>query len=145
MRRAVVGTYVLSTGFMLCCAVIFVLVPRELISLYTPDENIIDLGAQLLLMAAAFQLFDGAQVAGMSVLRGAAETRGPMIIAGVGYWGVGLPVAYAFAFSYGLGPLGVWTGLSIGLAAVAVLLLERVRRVFWLRPVHALGRGTRYS
>jgi MATE family multidrug resistance protein len=145
MRRAVVGTYLLSTGFMLGCAVIFVLAPRELIGLYTPHENIIDLGAQLLLMAAAFQLFDGAQVAGMSVLRGAAETRGPMIIAAVGYWGVGLPIAYAFAFSFGLGPLGVWTGLSIGLAAVAVLLLERVRRVFWLRPVHALGRGTRYS
>jgi MATE family multidrug resistance protein len=145
MRRAVVGTYLLSTGFMLGCAVIFVLAPRELIGLYTPHENIIDLGAQLLLMAAAFQLFDGAQVAGMSVLRGAAETRGPMIIAAVGYWGVGLPIAYAFAFSFGLGPLGVWTGLSIGLAAVAVLLVERVRRVFWLRPVHALGRGTRYS
>jgi MATE family multidrug resistance protein len=145
MRRAVVGTYLLSTGFMLGCAVVFVVAPRELIGLYTPHENIVDLGAQLLLMAAAFQLFDGAQVAGMSVLRGAAETRGPMIIAAVGYWGVGLPIAYAFAFSFGLGPLGVWTGLSIGLAAVAVLLLERVRRVFWLRPVRALGRGTRYS
>lgn len=138
MRHAVLATYLLSTGFMLCCAVIFVIAPRALIGLYTPHENIIDLGAQLLLMAAAFQLFDGAQVAGVSVLRGAAETRGPMYVAAFGYWGVGLPIAYLFAFQYGWGPLGVWTGLSIGLAAVAVLLLERVRRVFWLRPMAAL-------
>ena len=138
MRHAVIGTYLLSTGFMLCCAVIFVVAPRALIGVYTPHENIIDLGAQLLLIAAAFQLFDGAQVAGMSVLRGAAETRGPMYVAAIGYWGVGLPIAYLFAFRYGWGPLGVWTGLSIGLAAVAVLLLERVRRVFWMRPVGVL-------
>jgi MATE family multidrug resistance protein len=133
VRHAVIATYLLSTGFMLCCALVFVLAPRSLIGLYTPHEAIIDLGAQLLLVAAAFQVFDGAQVAGVSVLRGAAETRGPMYVAAIGYWGVGLPIAYLFAFRYGWGPLGVWTGLSIGLAAVALLLLERVRRVFWLR------------
>jgi multidrug resistance protein, MATE family len=142
VRRAVIGTYVLSTGFMLCCAIAFVIAPRVLIGLYTPHADIIDLGSQLLLMAAAFQVFDGAQVAGVSVLRGAAETRGPMYVAAIGYWGVGLPIAYLFAFRYGWGPLGVWTGLSIGLAAVAVLLLERVRRVFWLRPVRVLAGGT---
>jgi multidrug resistance protein, MATE family len=147
VRDAVVGTYLLSTGFMLCCAIVFLIAPRTLIGLYTPHVDIVDLGAQLLLMAAAFQLFDGAQVAGVSVLRGAADTRAPMYIAAIGYWGVGLPIAYLFAFRYGWGPLGVWTGLSIGLAAVALLLLERVRRVFWLRPVgrvgRRVGRGTR--
>ncbi|MBR9988125.1 MAG: MATE family efflux transporter [Gemmatimonadetes bacterium] len=142
MRDAVVATYLLSTGFMLCCAIVFVIAPRALIGLYTPHENIIDLGAQLLLIAAAFQLFDGAQVAGVSVLRGAAETRGPMYVAAIGYWGVGLPIAWLFAFRYDWGPLGVWTGLSIGLAVVALLLLERVRRVFWLRPIRSLDPGT---
>ena len=141
VRHAVLGTYLLSTGFMFCCAVAFVIAPRVLIGLYTPHEPIIALGSQLLLMAAAFQVFDGAQVAGVSVLRGAAETRGPMYVAAIGYWGVGLPIAYLFAFRYGWGPLGVWTGLSIGLAAVAVLLLERVRRVFWLRPIAVLEPG----
>jgi multidrug resistance protein, MATE family len=135
VRRAVLSTYVLCTGFMLCCAVIFVLLPRQLIGLYTPHADVIDLGAQLLLIAAAFQLFDGAQVAGMSVLRGAADTRAPMIIAAVGYWGVGLPVGYLLAFRGAYGPVGVWIGLSLGLGAVAVLLVHRVRRVVWSRPL----------
>lgn len=135
VRRAVLATYVLATGFMLCCAVLFLLVPRQLIGLYTPHTDVIALGAQLLLVAAAFQLFDGAQVSGMSVLRGAADTRAPMVIAAVGYWGVGLPVGYLLAFRGGYGPIGVWIGLSFGLGAVAILLIYRVRRVVWIRPL----------
>jgi multidrug resistance protein, MATE family len=134
-RRAVRATYVVSVGFMLCCALLFVLVPRALIGLYTPDQEIVDLGVRLLLVAAAFQVFDGAQVAGVSVLRGAADTRVPMIVAGIGYWGVGLPVGWFLAFRAGLGPVGIWAGLSTGLAVVALLLLLRARRVFWMRPV----------
>jgi multidrug resistance protein, MATE family len=135
VRRAVAASYLLTTGFMLCCAIVFLTIPRVLIGLYTPDPAIIDLGARLLLVAAAFQLFDGGQVAGMSVLRGAADTRAPMLIAAVGYWGIGLPVGYWLAFRGGLGPIGVWSGLSIGLAVVAALLVYRVRRVIWLRPL----------
>lgn len=137
-QRAVVATYLVCTGFMLCCALLFVLAPRALIGLYTPHADIIELGSRLLLVAAAFQLFDGAQVAGVSVLRGAADTRGPMFVAALGYWGVGLPVGYALAFQGGLGALGIWVGLSLGLAAVALLLGSRVRRVFWQRPVRRL-------
>jgi multidrug resistance protein, MATE family len=138
-RRAVIATYMVSTGFMLCCALLFVLMPRTLIALYTRDPDIIDLGARLLLIAAAFQLFDGAQVAGVSVLRGAADTRTPMIVAGAGYWGVGLPVGWFLAFRAGLGPFGIWAGLSTGLAAVALLLLLRARRVFWERPIFRIA------
>jgi multidrug resistance protein, MATE family len=142
MRRAVLSTYIVSIGFMLCCALAFVLAPRALIGLYTPHGDIIDLGARLLLVAAAFQLFDGAQVAGISVLRGAGDTRVPMLIAGLGYWCVGLPVGWVLAFHAGLGPLGIWAGLSLGLAAVAALLLLRVRRVFWTAPIRRLADQT---
>src|SRR5690606_40044687 len=88
-------------------------------------------GAQLLLIAAGLQLFDGAQVAGVSVLRGAADTRIPMIICGIGYWGVGVPISLMLGFRTALGPIGVWIGLSAGLGAVAVMLALRVRRLVW--------------
>lgn len=139
MRRAALATYTTATGFMLCCALLFVLVPRTLIGLYTPHADIIELGSRLLLVAAAFQVFDGAQVAGMSVLRGAADTRAPMIIAALGYWGLGVTVAWVLAFRAGLGPIGIWAGLSIGLAAVALLLVLRIRRVLWHREVRPVA------
>jgi multidrug resistance protein, MATE family len=148
VRRAVISTYIVSVGFMLCCALLFILAPRLLLGLYTPHEDIVTLGVQLLLIAAAFQVFDGAQVAGISVLRGAGDTRMPMVIAGLGYWCVGLPAGWILAFRAGLGPVGIWAGLSIGLAAVALLLLLRARRVFWRQDVqriasHAAGTESR--
>lgn len=135
MRRAAVGTYLLGIGFMALCALLFLAAPRWLIGIYTPHEEIIAIGAQLLLVAAAFQVFDGAQVAGMGILRGAADTRVPMIVAALGYWGAGLPVGWLLGFRIGMGPVGVWIGLSFGLAVVAVLLVIRVRHVLWRRGV----------
>lgn len=141
MRRAALATYLLATGFMGLCALLFVAMPRALIRLYTPDPDIIALGARLLLLAAVFQVFDGAQVAGGSVLRGAAETRSPMVIAGIGYWVVGVPIAYLLAFPGGLGPVGVWIGLSAGLAVAAILLGIRVRAMLWRGPFRRLRVG----
>lgn len=135
MRQAVLATYTLAVGFMALCALVFVLAGDVLVSLYTRDAAIVALGSQLLLVAALFQVFDGAQVAGVSVLRGAADTRVPMIVAGIGYWAVGMPIGYLLGFRFGLGPVGVWIGLSAGLAAVAVLLGWRAYRRLWRGPL----------
>jgi MATE family multidrug resistance protein len=82
-------------------------------------------------MAALFQVFDGAQVAGLSLLRGAADTRVPMWITLGGYWGVGMPVAYLLGFHTAMRHVGVWSGLVLSLAVVGVTLAWRVRRVLW--------------
>lgn len=137
MRRAVLATYTLAVGFMGICALLFVGMGESLVRLYTSDADIIALGTRLLMVAALFQVFDGAQVAGVSVLRGAADTRTPMVIAGLGYWGVGMPIGYLLGFRSDIGPVGVWIGLSAGLAVVAVLLAFRARLLLWKGPLPA--------
>ncbi|HET7321665.1 MAG TPA: MATE family efflux transporter, partial [Longimicrobiaceae bacterium] len=129
VRRAVLATYLFSVGFMALCALLFLAIPRGLIGLYTSDPAIIRVGVQLLFMAALFQVFDGTQVAGFAVLRGAADTRVPMLVAALGYWAVGVPVAYLLAFHSSMGPVGIWAGLCVGLATAGLLLLRRVRRM----------------
>jgi MATE family multidrug resistance protein len=134
MRRAAAATYLLVLSFMSLTALAFFLAPRAILGLYTSDPEILSIGVGLLFWAAIFQLFDGAQVAGLHTLRGAADTRVAMTVTLIGYWGVGLPVAYFAGFRTGLGPAGIWIGLSASLAVVAVLLAVRVRTVLWLRP-----------
>jgi len=129
VRRAALGTYLLAAGFMSICVLLFLALPSQLIELYTSDPAIVELGSKLILVAALFQLFDGMQVAGTAILRGAGDTRIPMFLAGFGYWLVGLPVGYLLGFRTDLGPVGVWLGLSVGLALVAVMLGFRVRRL----------------
>jgi MATE family multidrug resistance protein len=139
VRRSVAAAYVVTMAFMTLCALLFLLAPRGLIGLYTHDAAIVQVGTSLLFMAALFQLFDGAQAAGLCALRGAADTRVPMLLTVLGYWFVGFPVAYLLGFHTRMGPTGVWAGLVVSLAVVAVLLAFRVRRVLWNRPVRALA------
>jgi Na+-driven multidrug efflux pump len=50
-----------------------------------------------------------------------------MLINLLGYWLLGLPLSIYLGFVVGLGPVGLWWGLVLGLAIVATSLLLRVR------------------
>ena len=86
-------------------------------------------GAALLAVAALFQTVDALQVLALGMLRGVQDTRTPMIYAAFSYWVVGVPVSYFLGLKTGLGGVGVWLGLSLGLAVAGVLLQGR----FWRR------------
>ena len=92
------------------------------------NANVIALGVSFLAVAAIFQVVDGAQVVGAGILRGLHDTRVPMIFTFVGYWVIGIGVGVWLAFRAGWGGVGIWTGLALGLAIVAVLMLGR-----WIR------------
>ncbi|MFP5383886.1 MAG: MATE family efflux transporter [Gammaproteobacteria bacterium] len=104
---------------------------RDLIpALYTDDNNVRALAASLLLYAALFQLPDALQVAASGALRGFKDTKSPMWLTLVAYWGIGLPVGWALGFgtplNSALGPQGFWIGLIVGLTVAAILLNARV-------------------
>ena len=83
----------------------------------------IGLAVTFLSFAALFQIFDGAQAVASGMLRGLQDTKVPMVLAAIGYWGVGLPLGALLAFRFGFAGSGIWIGLSTGLAVVAVLRL----------------------
>ena len=97
------------------------------------NQAVIALAVGYLVFAGLFQLFDSAQALATGMLRGLGDTRVPMIYAGIGYWGIGLPVGVLLGFGTDLAGTGIWIGLAIGLAVVAVLMTMR-----WIRR-DALG------
>ena len=104
-----------------------------LAGLYTTEAAVFALAAELLLFVAAFQLFDDAQATCAGALRGYKDTRTPMFAGAVAYWIVGFPIGVTFGFGlFGMptfGLHGFWSGLTAGLAVVAVVLVLRFR---WL-------------
>ena len=130
--RAGWTAFVLGVGFMGMMAITMWLFPRPMITLFLDDvpanARVIGLAVSFLVVAAFFQIVDGAQVVGAGMLRGLHDTRVPMMFAFVGYWGLGIGVGVWLAFDRGWAGVGIWTGLAAGLAFVAVLMLDRWRR-----------------
>ncbi len=123
----------LGVGFMAVTGVVFVSLPKTLIGLFldlqsVESEPVVQLAIRYLAIAALFQLVDGAQVVGSSILRGLNDTRVPFGIAAVGYWGVGFGAAYLLGFKFDMGGTGVWFGLASGLAATALAFVWRFHR-----------------
>lgn len=119
---------VIGAGCMVVSALAFSLLPRQLAGLYSQQESVIAMAATLLPVAGIFQLFDGAQAVGCGILRGAGDTKAAAYINFIGYWIIGLPVGVFLARKLDFGPAGLWWGLTIGLFAVAVMLIVRVHR-----------------
>ncbi len=121
---------IMTLVFMSLTFSLFVFAPRSLAGVFLDasrpeNASVIALAASFLVVAGLFQFFDGTQVAMAAALRGLSDTRVPMIVAMIGYWLVGLGVAYILAFVLGWSGLGVWAGLAAGLGFVAVVLLIR--------------------
>jgi MATE family multidrug resistance protein len=109
------------------------------LDLSAPENTaVVRLAVRLLGIAAVFQVVDGLQVVAHGALQGLKDTRVPMGIAVITYWGIGLTTGYLWGVRGAGGPEGLWWGLVLGLAAAAVLLVARfLRQVGRIENDHA--------
>ncbi|MEP6881601.1 MAG: MATE family efflux transporter [Dokdonella sp.] len=136
VRQAATVGLMLTFVMQIASATLLFSVPERIAGLYTDDAAVIALSAQLLILAAIFQLSDGLQAASNGALRGLKDTRMPMLISGFAYWGVGMPVGLWLAFRNGLGAAGMWMGLIAGLSVAAILLSSRFWSIALKLPTH---------
>ncbi|GAB4382399.1 MATE family efflux transporter [Albidovulum sp.] len=134
LRDGAVAALALSLGFGLVVVTVFLAWPEWIVGLYLDEARpgsaaILRFGVTLLALAALFQVFDALQVMALGLLRGVQDTAGPLWITVISYWLIGIPASYALAFPLGLGGVGLWLGLTVGLAVAAMLLSAR----FWRR------------
>jgi multidrug resistance protein, MATE family len=109
--------------FMSCSGLALFLFAKPIARAYTPESAVVNAGATLLLVAAVFQLFDGLQVVATGALRGAGNTRIPMLANFVGYWVIGLPLGAFLCFKMKMGAVGMWLGLCLALVLIGSALL----------------------
>lgn len=124
-RRVGLLGIALGGGLQTVGALAFALFSRQLVGVFTEDARVLELGSQLVRIAAVFQLFDGVQGVASGALRGAGDVRFAFFANLVGYWVIGLPVALALGFGAGLGAPGLWWGLTLGLVLVSIVLVAR--------------------
>jgi MATE family multidrug resistance protein len=142
IRKAGWTAFALGVGFMAVASILFLTMGPVIVTWFldprvAENANALTLAAAFLAVAGVFQLVDGAQVVAAHALRGLSDTKIPMLLAILGYWGIGLPVSCILGFVVGWHGVGIWIGLASGLAFVAVVLVTRFalrERLGLLRP-----------
>lgn len=130
----------LSFGLVVCAmslpALLFGFFPRTLAALLSNSEAVIQATIPLFWVAAVFQVFDGVQVTGAGVLRGAGDTKTTFSANVAGHYLVGLPIGLLLGVWMGVGVVGLWWGLCAGLVSVGLLLFWR----FWRLSARPIAR-----
>ncbi len=134
LRRIALSIFLLTFLVEIVFAVVFLLGREWFPSLYLDIDNtqnladnteVIFLTAQLMLIAAFFQISDGIQVVVLGSLRGLQDVKIPTIITFVAYWLIGFPISYYLGLHTNLKSMGIWIGLLAGLTASAIMLYIR--------------------
>lgn len=125
LRRIAMSTFLLVFLIEAVFALGFILLKDWLPTFYLDNVEVILLAAQLLVIAALFQLSDGLQVVILGALRGLQDVKIPTIICFISYWIIGFPVSWYFGKAENLGSMGIWLGLLAGLSASALMLYIR--------------------
>jgi|TARA_B110000902_G_scaffold67923_1_gene80597 MATE family multidrug resistance protein len=108
----------------------FYLFNQPLAALFTSEPAVLKMGAELLIIAAIFQLSDGIQAVGVGILRGIEDVSMPSALIFIAYWIIAMPIGYYLshysspdAVYHGVN--GIWIGLCIGLTISAAFLSYR--------------------
>ncbi|MFP6655469.1 MAG: MATE family efflux transporter, partial [Myxococcota bacterium] len=112
-------------------AALFMLIPAVLLGLFSGDPNVLAFGAPLLAVGAFYQFFDAIAIISDGALRGAGDTRWPLIARCLMAWLVFLPLAYLFAVPIGWGLTGAWIGGLISVVGLSVILVFRFHSGAW--------------
>jgi MATE family multidrug resistance protein len=126
------AAFLLGIGFMVVTCSLMWFAPKLVLSIYVDvdapqNAALVGFAMQFLVIAAAFQLADGAQAVAAGALRGLQDTRTPMFIALFGYWVAGYGTSIYLGFWTPMAGVGVWIGLAVGLLVAAILLMTRWR------------------
>ncbi|MFB6421933.1 MAG: MATE family efflux transporter [Candidatus Malihini olakiniferum] len=137
------------TGVMLACctATLTVLLREQIALMYNKNPEVVAMAAQLMMLAAVYQISDAVQAVGNGILRGYKDTHSVFYITFVSYWILGLPIGYLLSMTDYLvprmGPAGFWCGFIIGLTAAAIMMVLRIRYLQRQPPSDILARAAR--
>lgn len=134
LRRIAISIFLLTFLLEVIFAIFFILFNEMLPKIYLDVkdvENLVDntevisIAAELLIIAALFQISDGIQVTVLGALRGLQDVKIPTFITFIAYWVVGFPISYYLGLYTEYKNSGIWIGLLAGLTVSAVLLYIR--------------------
>ena len=129
----------MSVAFMTFSAIIIAIFPDLLISLFTKDLHLIEVGIPVMYILCFFQVFDGLQVTLAGVFRGLKQTGIVMIANFIAYWLVSIPLGCVLALNYKLNLVGFWYGLIVSAIILCTIMFTNL--MFKFKTLRQLQKG----
>ena len=111
----------------------FIVVPGFLLGLFTNSGAVVVAGIGALAVVGIGQPAQAVIFALSGALRGAGDTRYPLLVTLVNWFLIRLPLAYVLAFPLGMGLTGIWLGVTVDYFLRAALFAIRFRSGAWAR------------
>ncbi len=124
-------SYRLAAALMGSVGILFLLFPAQIVGFFTNDPEVIEIGTMPLRMVGVIQPLLSATMVFPGALRGAGDTRFPMVVTGAAIWLIRLPLGYVFAIVLGWGLPGAWGALALDLCMRGLLNFLRFRGGRW--------------
>lgn len=105
---------------------------KQLMSFFTPDQAVINLGSRVLRIEAFAQPFFALSIVISGILRGAGDTKWPFINSLIGMWGVRLLPATLLILVFGFGLEAAWSCMVADLVVRGLLNYRRYRKGTWI-------------
>ncbi|MCL2326739.1 MAG: MATE family efflux transporter, partial [Proteobacteria bacterium] len=112
--------------------VLFFLLRYPIANAFSSDTDVIQIAANLFIFGVVYQLFDALNIVSAGALRGAGDTRFPMIVMLGIIWCVLIPLVFVFGEVMQWGIYGAWTAASIAIIGMGIVFYIRFRRGKWL-------------
>ena len=111
IKKGLIATLYMTSIIALTVAVISFTFARPLMSLFSDDQNVINIGVEYLRIVSFFYIGFTTMFTIGGVMRGAGDTLIPMIITFIALWVVRVPLCYYL--SQEMGVVGIWWGIPI--------------------------------
>ena len=122
---------IMSIGCLVSISLILFLFRHFLAEAFSSDPTVIEITVNLLYFAIVYQVFDAAGVTTSGALRGAGDTRFPMVINFICIWGLMIPLMFYLDRAYQLGIYGAWGASSFAIIVCGCLYYARFKRGKW--------------
>lgn len=128
-KYSLVGT-VLSVGFMLFSAIIFLSFSQNIVGIFTVDNNLFKIAIPVMYILAIFQVFDGLQISLAGICKGIKQTNIVLFANFIAYWCVAIPLGYMLAFKYKMYLKGFWFGLVSAAVLLCFIMIIKLKRYY---------------
>lgn len=132
-RRSGFAAIKLGMVYMACMGLLLLILGQVIARGFNRDPEVVQVARQLFAIAAAFQIFDAMGMVSGGILRGAGDTRWPMVVGIAFSWLVFVPLIWLLGFRAGWGVQGAWIGALAYITGMGLVLLGRVWAGSWTR------------